>query len=107
MKQNVGDADAAMRLLAGPSLLGLGLYQRGRAGGKLAMAAGAALTATAFTRVCPINALFGRDTSRREPRRLTYTAPGGAEAQADLERSKGWPAAAEPRRGPQLTGAPD
>lgn len=67
MKQNVGQADRAMRSVLGPALLALGYTTlNGREGGTAgvaAMAAGAIITGTAITRFCPINALFGIDTS--------------------------------------------
>ena len=67
MRENVGGADRLMRAVAGPALLALG-YGRwgGRDGtlpGLLVMLAGALITETAVTRVCPLNEALGVDTA--------------------------------------------
>lgn len=66
MKENVGNVDRFFRAIAGPSLIMLG-YSRfggaqGRCIGLLSMMAGAAVTESAITRVCPLNSLLGIDT---------------------------------------------
>ncbi|MFW6324839.1 MAG: YgaP family membrane protein [Desulfovibrionales bacterium] len=71
MKENVGGIDRKLRFAAGPGLLVLGYLgiggRHGRTFGLLTMLAGFALTETAITRVCPLNALFGIDSrSSRE-----------------------------------------
>lgn len=68
MRENVGGMDRTMRLALGPGLLALGYTalggDRGRAPGLLAMIAGALVTETAITRVCPLNEVLGVDTAR-------------------------------------------
>jgi hypothetical protein len=70
MRENVGGMDRTMRLMAGPGLLALGYAalggSRGRLPGLLAMIAGALVTETGITRVCPLNEVFGVDTARRD-----------------------------------------
>jgi len=70
MRENVGGADRTMRMVVGPGLLVLGYAalggSRGRLPGLLAMLAGALVTETAVTRVCPLNEAFGVDTARRD-----------------------------------------
>ncbi|HET7230645.1 MAG TPA: DUF2892 domain-containing protein [Longimicrobium sp.] len=67
MRENVGGADRTFRLVAGPMLMALG-YARlggrdGGVGGILAMLAGALITETAITRVCPVNEALNVDTA--------------------------------------------
>ena len=70
MRENVGGMDRRARLIAGPGLLALGYAvlggHRGRMPGLLAMIAGALVTETGITRVCPLNEAFGVDTARRD-----------------------------------------
>jgi hypothetical protein len=73
MKENVGRTDRRMRAAVGPALFALG-YTRfggreGRVGGLALMIAAALVVESAITRVCPVNALLGIDTTedRREP----------------------------------------
>lgn len=70
MRENVGGLDRRTRLVAGPALLALGYAalggSRGRLPGLLAMIAGALVTETGITRVCPLNEAFGVDTARRD-----------------------------------------
>lgn len=69
MRENVGGMDRTMRLAMGPGLLALGYTalggSRGRPAGLLAMIAGALVTETGITRVCPVNEAMGLDTARR------------------------------------------
>ncbi len=69
MRENVGGMDRTMRLAVGPGLLALGYTalggSRGRLPGLLAMIAGALVTETGITRVCPVNEAIGLDTARR------------------------------------------
>ena len=69
MRENVGGADRVTRAAAGPALLALGYGRWGGASGSLsgllAMLAGALITETAITRVCPLNEALGIDTARR------------------------------------------
>jgi uncharacterized membrane protein len=76
MRENVGDRDRAMRWVAGPALMGLGLTvlgaRTGRPLGIAATVAGALVVESAITRVCPVNAALGidsRDWDRRTPAR--------------------------------------
>lgn len=66
MHENVGDRDRALRWVAGPALMGLGLTvlgaRSGRPLGLAATVAGALLVESAITRVCPANAALGIDT---------------------------------------------
>lgn len=70
MRENVGGADRRMRMVAGPGLVVLGFTalggSRGRLPGLLAMLAGALVTETAVTRVCPVNEVLGIDTARMD-----------------------------------------
>lgn len=67
MRENVGGWDRAARWIAGPALLALGYARwggsRGGLGGLAAMLAGALVTETAVTRVCPLNEVLGVDTA--------------------------------------------
>jgi Protein of unknown function (DUF2892) len=69
MRENVGGWDRGARAVAGPALLALGYTRlgggRGAAAGLLAMLAGALITETAITRVCPLNEALNVDTARR------------------------------------------
>ncbi len=71
MRENVGGADRVVRAVAGPALLALGYTRLGGSDGELpgllAMLAGALITETAVTRVCPLNELLGVDSARRVP----------------------------------------
>jgi hypothetical protein len=71
MKENVGRRDQIVRSMVGPALLaiGYGLLNRNRGAGATALVWGAMVTETAITRVCPINALLGIDTSRWDAER--------------------------------------
>jgi hypothetical protein len=71
MKENVGRRDRIMRSMVGPVLLavGYGLLDRNRTAGAVALLGGAMVTETAITRTCPINALLGIDTTRRDEER--------------------------------------
>ena len=68
MRENVGSTDRAVRSIAGPVLLGLGLTRlgarQGRLAGLLALIGGALITETAITRVCPLNAALNVGTRR-------------------------------------------
>jgi uncharacterized membrane protein len=68
MQENVGGADRALRSIAGPALVALGLTRLGardgQAVGILAVVLGALTTETVVTRVCPFNAALGLDTRR-------------------------------------------
>lgn len=76
MQENVGGVDRALRSVAGPALVVLGLTRlgarEGRALGLLTLVLGALTTETVITRVCPLNAVLGLDTRQRAP------AAGGA-----------------------------
>lgn len=69
MRENVGGADRVARAVAGPALLafGVGRWLTGgaSAGALLAAVAGALITETAVTRVCPVNEVLGVDSARR------------------------------------------
>lgn len=69
MRENVGGADRVARAIVGPGLILLGLTEldalEGDLLGILAIVAGAIITETAITRVCPLNELAGIDTARR------------------------------------------
>lgn len=66
MKENVGGADRAFRLLTGPALIGVGYAglggRHGSNAGLLTMLAGVLTLESAITRVCPVNDLLGLDT---------------------------------------------
>jgi hypothetical protein len=67
MKENVGTTDRTFRALAAPAIMAVG-YTRlggneGSTEGLATMIAGALLLESAITRVCPVNALLGIDTS--------------------------------------------
>jgi hypothetical protein len=68
MKENVGGWDRRIRSIAGPILLGVGTRmlarRRSPIGGVAAMLAGAMLSQTAMTRVCPMSAALGINTAR-------------------------------------------
>jgi hypothetical protein len=68
MKENVGGWDRRIRSIAGPILLGVGTRMLTRRkspiGGVAAMLAGAMLSQTAMTRVCPMSAALGINTAR-------------------------------------------
>jgi hypothetical protein len=68
MKENVGSWDRRIRSIAGPILLGVGTRMLTRRkspiGGVAAMLAGAMLSQTAMTRVCPMSAALGINTAR-------------------------------------------
>ncbi len=70
MKENVGTIDRIARSIIGPTLMVVGYKRLGGDRGELAglatIVAGAALVESAITRVCPLNALFGIDTRRKE-----------------------------------------
>lgn len=67
MQENVGGADRALRLVAGPALIGLGYTllegRNGSTAGLLTMVAGVLTLESAITRVCPVNQLVGLDTA--------------------------------------------
>lgn len=69
MRENVGGADRLLRAIAGPALIAAGYARWGGSEGQpmglLAMLAGALVTETAVTRVCPLNEALGIDTARR------------------------------------------
>lgn len=69
MRENVGGEDRLARALLGPTLVALGYARwgghRGAPAGLLAMMAGAVITETAITRVCPLNEALGIDTAPR------------------------------------------
>lgn len=69
MRENVGGWDRLGRAIIGPALVGAGYGflggRNGRLGGLAAMIAGALVTETAITRVCPLNEVVGVDTARR------------------------------------------
>ena len=71
MQENVGGADRALRSVAGPALIALGLTRlgarEGRRAGLCALVLGALTTETVITRVCPLNAVLGLDTVRSTP----------------------------------------
>lgn len=68
MKENVGGADRLVRFVAGPALVLAALgplgARRGQGAGLAALVAGALITETVITRLCPVNAVVGIDTSR-------------------------------------------
>jgi hypothetical protein len=69
MKENVGGADRAMRFVAGPAIMALGLTtlggRRGRLPGLVTLVAGVLTLESAITAVCPVNRLIGVNTRRR------------------------------------------
>lgn len=69
MRENVGGWDRVGRAIIGPALVGAGYGyfggRHGRLGGLAAMIAGALVTETAITRVCPLNEAVRVDTARR------------------------------------------
>jgi hypothetical protein len=71
MKENVGRKDQAVRSVVGPMLMGIGYWtfggNQGRFWGIFAIVAGALITESAITRVCPANALAGIDTRESRP----------------------------------------
>lgn len=79
MKENVGSFDRAWRFAVGPALVAYGLSRRGRRGGLLATVAGALLTQSAVTRVCPLYRSLGIDTLRRP---VTEPAPRFEESES-------------------------
>jgi hypothetical protein len=72
MKENVGRADRAMRLVLGPALAGAGLgllgAGRGNAAGVAALVAGVLVLESGITRTCPLNQLAGIDTREADLR---------------------------------------
>ena len=77
MQENVGSLDRGVRSVLGPAVLALGVISaRRRSRGRLplgsiaAIVAGAMVTETVVTRVCPLNALFGIDTRPRRRARI-------------------------------------
>jgi hypothetical protein len=66
MKENVGRIDRIVRAVVGPALIGVGFGplggRRGCWQGLLSMLAGALITETVITGVCPLNALLRLDT---------------------------------------------
>ena len=67
MKENVGGGDRVVRSIAGPALLVAAVgplgARRGRLTGLFALVAGALVTETAVTSVCPVNAAAGIDST--------------------------------------------
>jgi hypothetical protein len=95
MKENVGAREQAVRALIGPLLMGRGLRRRHRLTGLAALVAGAMITGTAITRVCPVNRLLGINNRRDRPHAgSTEQHLHGAAAEPDWEKSTGMPAAA-------------
>ena len=69
MKENVGRKDRIARSVIGPALMILGftwIGRRTRWPGLLALVAGTAVLESAVTRVCPLNAAIGVDTTGDE-----------------------------------------
>jgi hypothetical protein len=70
MKENVGRKDRNMRRIVGPLLLLMGYRmwnaKRRRTLALATIVAGSMVSETAVTRVCPLNALLGIDTTRKD-----------------------------------------
>ncbi len=70
MKENVGKTDRLIRSVAGPALIGIGYLALGGNKGKIeglaTIVAGALLTESAITKVCPVNYMLGLDTRKRK-----------------------------------------
>lgn len=87
MRENVGGADRVIRGITGPGLMVAGLTalgaRRGRPGGLSALVGGALLAESALTKVCPLNALLGIETSER--RGTTDEAAAWSETESSSE----------------------
>ncbi|MFA5517361.1 MAG: DUF2267 domain-containing protein [Desulfuromonadales bacterium] len=98
MKENVGQTDQTLRAAIGPLLLTTGYLfggRKGRGKGLMTMLAGAMITETAITKTCPLNRLFGIDTTQsdRQPAARPTSAGGGRGAsrrpgRESVERSR-------------------
>lgn len=94
MKENVGKLDQALRTIAGPSLMVAGYTSlggsKGRCLGLISMMAGAAVTESAITRVCPVNTVLKIDS--RSPRQKLEDYRNAIEGAArDFLRIAGYP----------------
>lgn len=70
MRENVGRIDRLIRAVIGPGLAVLGIAQldERRVLGVISLVAGAMVTESAVTRVCPLNAALGLDTRTQTER---------------------------------------
>jgi hypothetical protein len=68
MRENVGGAERALRATIGPALVAWGWLvlapARHKSGPVVLMLTGALVTETAVTKVCPVSAVFGIDTTQ-------------------------------------------
>ena len=68
MRENVGGADRVMRAVVGPAMIAAGYARfggnRGRLLGIATIVAGALVTETVITQVCPVSRVLGIDTHR-------------------------------------------
>jgi hypothetical protein len=68
VRENVGREDQALRSVAGPAIMAMGLWKlganRGKPAGLAALIGGALILESAITRVCPVNKALGIDTRR-------------------------------------------
>lgn len=68
MRENVGGADRVMRAVVGPALIAAGYTRLGGSRGSVlgiaTIVAGALVTETVITQVCPVSRLLGIDTHR-------------------------------------------
>jgi hypothetical protein len=68
MKENVAGAERALRATIGPALIAWGWMvlapARHKSGPVALMLTGALVTETALTKVCPVSAVVGIDTTR-------------------------------------------
>lgn len=98
--QNIGVADAYLRLVGGLSLLALGAGRKlGRVGSVLAIVLGASKVAEGITRYCPVYDLFDLTSVGGGVRRLERSGGAGAAAHAPA-------AGAEPVAGETRTPVP-
>ena len=66
MSRNIGDGEQVLRLAIGVVLIGLALFADLQPGWALiVLGAGAVMLSTALLRYCAINAILGRNSSRR------------------------------------------
>lgn len=110
MRENVGKQDQLFRAVSGPLLMLYGYRHRDSFGGLLTLLAGAALTQTAVSRVCPVNALLGIDTTAQHEhpehwRRSSIIYAG--QHPPDIEASTGLPPIAEAQGEQEPNPAPD
>ncbi len=102
MQQNVGETDRWVRIGLGSALAVAGALSlhRGKVAPVLLLGSSALLLESAITRVCPVNALLGRDTRSQDPdrfsRRFGARTPAGTRVgAAQLNRVSATPTATE------------